>query len=74
MNSLVKPLNYLLLQDRPIFGFIPRLTFKDKGNYEESGTKQFDRMAFRYVDPVSSKIRCFGYINFERLFQTTFSI
>jgi hypothetical protein len=30
-----------------LFGFLPRLTFKDKGNYEESGTKQFDRMAFR---------------------------
>ena len=36
--------------DNPsILGFIPRLQFKDKGSYEESGTKQFDRMAFKYL-------------------------
>ena len=26
-----------------------RLTFKDKSDYEDSGTKTFDRMAFRYL-------------------------
>merc|ERR1719391_1619036 len=30
-------------------GFIPRLQFQDKGSYEESGTKEFDRMAFKYL-------------------------
>jgi len=32
-----------------IFGFLPRLEFQDKGSYEESGTKEFDRMAFKYL-------------------------
>ena len=27
-----------------ILGILPRLQFKDKGNYEESGTKEYDRM------------------------------
>ena len=31
-----------------IFCFL-RLTFKDKSDYEDSGTKTFDRMAFRYL-------------------------
>merc|ERR1712226_663038 len=36
--------------DNPsIMGFIPRLQFQDKGSYEESGTKEFDRMAFKYL-------------------------
>merc|ERR1719381_128969 len=36
--------------DNPsILGFIPRLQFQDKGSYEESGTKEFDRMAFKYL-------------------------
>ena len=30
-----------------LFFYFSRLTFKDKSDYEESGTKTFDRMAFR---------------------------
>lgn len=50
--KIQKVVDFSIDSDRPIFGFIPRLTFKDKGNYEESGTKQFDRMAFRYLGMV----------------------
>merc|ERR1712002_638946 len=32
-----------------IFGLIPRLKLDDKKDYEDSGTKEFDRMAFRYL-------------------------
>merc|ERR1739848_178345 len=30
-------------------GIFPKLILKDKGSYEESGTKEFDRMAFKYL-------------------------
>merc|ERR550519_3248695 len=32
-----------------ILGIIPRISFQDKGDYDTSGTKEFDRMAFRYL-------------------------
>merc|ERR1719290_848466 len=32
-----------------ILGIIPRITFEEKGDYDTSGTKEFDRMAFRYL-------------------------
>ena len=35
--------------DNKIFGLIPRLKLDDKKDYEDSGTKEFDRMAFRYL-------------------------
>ena len=35
--------------DDKIFGLIPRLKLDDKKDYEDSGTKEFDRMAFRYL-------------------------
>ncbi len=35
--------------ENKVLGVFPRLVFKDKGSYEESGTKEFDRMAFKYL-------------------------
>ena len=35
--------------DNKIFGLIPRLKLDDKKDYEDSGTKEFDRIAFRYL-------------------------
>jgi len=35
--------------DRQFLGVFPRVVFTDKGSYEESGTKEFDRMAFKYL-------------------------
>jgi len=32
-----------------ILGIIPRIAFQEKGDYDTSGTKEFDRMAFRYL-------------------------
>ena len=35
--------------DQTFLGIFPKVEFKDKGSYEESGTKEFDRMAFKYL-------------------------
>ena len=35
--------------ENSFLGIFPKLLFKDKGSYEESGTKEFDRMAFKYL-------------------------
>ena len=35
--------------ENQFLGIFPKFIFKDKGNYEESGTKEFDRMAFKYL-------------------------
>ena len=35
--------------ENKVFGLIPRLKLDDKKDYEDSGTKEFDRMAFRYL-------------------------
>merc|ERR1711994_576172 len=37
------------VENPTILGIFPRIQFTDKGSYEESGTKQFDRMAFKYL-------------------------
>jgi len=44
-----KVIDFSIDRENPILGVIPRLTFKDKSDYEDSGTKAFDRMAFRYL-------------------------
>merc|ERR1739844_380902 len=44
-----KVVDFSIDSENPILGVIPRLTFKDKSDYEESGTKEFDRMAFKYL-------------------------
>merc|ERR1719495_2226290 len=35
--------------ENKIAGLIPRIQLDDKKDYEDSGTKEFDRMAFRYL-------------------------
>jgi hypothetical protein len=32
-----------------VFGIFPQLIFKDKGSYVESSTKEYDRLAFKYL-------------------------
>merc|ERR1719273_2788621 len=44
-----KVVDFSIDAENAILGIIPRLTFKDKSDYEESGTKMYDRMAFRYL-------------------------
>merc|ERR1712203_1117930 len=44
-----KVVDFSIDSENPILGVIPRLTFKDKSYYEESGTKMYDRMAFKYL-------------------------
>ncbi|XP_055376340.1 putative lipid scramblase CLPTM1 [Condylostylus longicornis] len=36
-------------RERKIFGFLPRIEFNDKGSYVESSTKQYDKLAFKYL-------------------------
>merc|ERR1712018_660591 len=38
--------------ERKILGIFPKIIINDKGDYEESGTKEFDRMAFKYLGMV----------------------
>merc|ERR1712110_1375329 len=35
--------------ENKLFGLIPRIQLEDKKDYEDSGTKEFDRMAFKYL-------------------------
>jgi len=35
--------------DNKVFGIFPRLIIADKKDYDESGTKEYDRMAFKYL-------------------------
>lgn len=35
--------------ENKILGIFPRITLDDKKDYKDSGTKEFDRMAFRYL-------------------------
>lgn len=35
--------------DQKILGVLPKITFKDKGSYSESQTKEYDNLAFKYL-------------------------
>ncbi|EDW39932.1 GL16472 [Drosophila persimilis] len=35
--------------DQKILGVFPRISFNDKGSYSESSTKEYDRLAFKYL-------------------------
>lgn len=35
--------------DQKIFGILPRISFKDKGSYSETTTKEYDKLAFKYL-------------------------
>ncbi|XP_059095522.1 putative lipid scramblase CLPTM1 [Tigriopus californicus] len=43
-----------------LFGLFPRPVFKDKGSYAETGTKEYDRMAFKYLGILLFPL-AFGY-------------
>ncbi|KAL3081305.1 hypothetical protein niasHT_039782 [Heterodera trifolii] len=47
--KIPKCLNVEIIRSEPIFGFIPRIRFSDKGSYVESATKDYDHMAFKYL-------------------------
>ncbi|KAH8279613.1 hypothetical protein KR018_007879, partial [Drosophila ironensis] len=36
-------------RDQKIFGLLPRISFQDKGSYSESSTKEYDKLAFKYL-------------------------
>lgn len=36
-------------RESKIFGIFPRISYQDKGSYVESSTKEYDRLAFRYL-------------------------
>lgn len=35
--------------DQKIFGMLPKVSFRDKGSYSESATKEYDNLAFKYL-------------------------
>ncbi|XP_073826022.1 putative lipid scramblase CLPTM1 [Musca autumnalis] len=35
--------------DQKILGLFPKISFKDKGSYSESSTKEYDNLAFKYL-------------------------
>ncbi|KAI9584030.1 cleft lip and palate transmembrane protein 1 homolog [Glossina fuscipes] len=35
--------------DQKMLGIFPRISFKDKGSYSESATKEYDNLAFKYL-------------------------
>nr|CAD2136525.1 unnamed protein product [Meloidogyne enterolobii] len=47
--KIPKCLDVKINYEQPIFGFIPRVQFSDKGSYIESATKEYDQMAFKYL-------------------------
>ena len=47
--------------ENKLFGLIPRIQLEDKKDYEDSGTKEFDRMAFKYLGDHSSLISYFKF-------------
>ncbi|EDV30818.1 uncharacterized protein Dana_GF14857 [Drosophila ananassae] len=36
-------------REQKIFGILPRISFQDKGSYSESSTKEYDKLAFKYL-------------------------
>ncbi len=49
MLFLLQVLDISFHPEETYFGLFPKLVFKDKGSYEESGTKEYDRLAFKYL-------------------------
>lgn len=44
-----KAVDISLNRESKILGLFPKLSFRDKGSYVESSTKEYDRLAFRYL-------------------------
>lgn len=47
--KIQKVVNINITRENLLFGFLPRITFSDKGSYVESSTKQYDNLAFKYL-------------------------
>ena len=47
-----KVVDFSIHPEEKLLGFLPKPQFEDKGSYEESGTKEYDRMAFKYLGVV----------------------
>ncbi|GAB0089244.1 cleft lip and palate transmembrane protein 1 [Sergentomyia squamirostris] len=47
--KIQKVVNIHINREALILGFLPRITFTDKGSYVESSTKQYDKLAFKYL-------------------------
>lgn len=47
--KIQKVVNVSISRQNLLFGFLPRITFSDKGSYVESSTKQYDNLAFKYL-------------------------
>jgi hypothetical protein len=46
-----------VIRDQPLFGFIPRVKFSDKGSYVESATKDYDQVSHLKLFFVTSLAR-----------------
>ncbi|XP_043270617.1 cleft lip and palate transmembrane protein 1 homolog isoform X2 [Venturia canescens] len=44
-----KAVDISLNRESKILGLFPKVSFRDKGSYVESSTKEYDRLAFRYL-------------------------
>lgn len=47
--KITKVSDVIINYENKVLGIFPRISFQDKGNYDASGTKEFDRLAFRYL-------------------------
>lgn len=47
--KIQKVVNINVSKENLVFGFLPRISFTDKGSYVESSTKQYDNLAFKYL-------------------------
>ncbi|XP_055640174.1 putative lipid scramblase CLPTM1 isoform X2 [Toxorhynchites rutilus septentrionalis] len=47
--KIQKVVNININRQDLVFGFLPRISFSDKGSYVESSTKVYDNLAFKYL-------------------------
>lgn len=47
--KIQKVVNINVNKENLMFGFLPRVSFSDKGSYVDSSTRQYDNMAFKYL-------------------------
>ncbi|XP_058815657.1 putative lipid scramblase CLPTM1 [Topomyia yanbarensis] len=47
--KIQKVININVSRENLVFGFLPRISFSDKGSYADSSTKQYDNLAFKYL-------------------------
>ncbi|XP_065095225.1 putative lipid scramblase CLPTM1 [Ochlerotatus camptorhynchus] len=47
--KIQKVVNININKENLMFGFLPRISFSDKGSYVDSSTRQYDNMAFKYL-------------------------